>query len=389
MLLLFLKDVHMLSIQVHPCITKHRLPLVKRGFPLRDSCNYDLSTPSGPPNFTMYGLKARIPLRLWERNTAKSMSYFVQDIVAIATLSYGVLAVDCSYLWPFYWLAQGSFFWALFNIGHDCGHRSFSGNNCLNDLIGLISHSFLLVPFHGFRLSHKIHHTFHAHPEKDESWKPLSISVDEHMIVRCAKTLFRTQFPFTLLSFPAYLWFPVSHFNPCSRFFSSSDKSLVLASNACIFLFSCLLCQAMNVVGVGVILKLYFAPYLVFSAWISAVSYLHHHGSPEGHRIPWYRGGEWSYLRGSLSTVDRDYGIFNALHHNIGTHVVHHIFPQIPHYNLVEATECIKGVMGTHYREPEKCRGWFPTHLLKPLLHSFRHDHVVPHEGNIVYYESL
>lgn len=46
---------------------------------------------------------------------------------------------------------------------------------------------------------------------------------------------------------------------------------------------------------------------------------------------------EWSYLRGGLTTVDRDYGWFNKIHHDIGTHVIHHLFPQIPHYHLEEA----------------------------------------------------
>lgn len=46
---------------------------------------------------------------------------------------------------------------------------------------------------------------------------------------------------------------------------------------------------------------------------------------------------EWSYLRGGLTTVDRDYGWINGIHHDIGTHVIHHLFPQIPHYHLVEA----------------------------------------------------
>lgn len=49
---------------------------------------------------------------------------------------------------------------------------------------------------------------------------------------------------------------------------------------------------------------------------------------------------EWSYLRGGLTTVDRDYGLFNKIHHDIGTHVIHHLFPQIPHYHLVEAVRC-------------------------------------------------
>jgi hypothetical protein len=49
---------------------------------------------------------------------------------------------------------------------------------------------------------------------------------------------------------------------------------------------------------------------------------------------------EWNYMRGGLSTIDRDYGWLNNIHHDIGTHVVHHLFPQIPHYNLIEAV-CI------------------------------------------------
>ncbi len=59
---------------------------------------------------------------------------------------------------------------------------------------------------------------------------------------------------------------------------------------------------------------------------------------------------EWSYLRGGLSTLDRDYGIFNKIHHDIGTHVVHHLLPQIPHYHLEEATAAVKPVMGPYYR---------------------------------------
>jgi fatty acid desaturase len=117
------------------------------------------------------------------------------------------------------------------------------------------------------------------------------------------------------------------------------------------------------------------------------VTYLHHHGSNDAtEKLPWYRGEEWSYLRGGLTTLDRDYGIFNKIHHDIGTHVVHHLFPQvrhqhmlfcspeacfvcvvvvwyactaermfyevfvvclqIPHYHLEEATEAVKPVMG-------------------------------------------
>jgi omega-3 fatty acid desaturase (delta-15 desaturase) len=96
---------------------------------------------------------------------------------------------------------------------------------------------------------------------------------------------------------------------------------------------------------------------------------------------------EWNYMRGGLSTIDRDYGWFNNIHHDIGTHVVHHLFPQIPHYHLIEATEAIKPVLGQYYRDPEKS-GPIPLHLVEPLLTSLKEDHYVSDSGDIVFYQT-
>ncbi|TQD76001.1 hypothetical protein C1H46_038488 [Malus baccata] len=98
----------------------------------------------------------------------------------------------------------------------------------------------------------------------------------------------------------------------------------------------------------------------------------------------WY---EWSYLRGGLTTIDRDYGWINNIHHDIGTHVIHHLFPQIPHYNLIEATEAAKPVLGKYYREPKKS-GPLPLHLLGVLVRSFKQDHYVSDTGDVVYYQT-
>lgn len=100
------------------------------------------------------------------------------------------------------------------------------------------------------------------------------------------------------------------------------------------------------------------------------------------------RGEEWSYLRGGLTALDRDYGIFNKIHHDIGTHVLHHLFPQMPHYNLEKATEAVKPVMGDYYRKVEAAPGPLPTHLVEPLVRSFRDDQYVDDEGDIVFYKS-
>lgn len=54
------------------------------------------------------------------------------------------------------------------------GHQSFSTNKQLNDVVGLIVHSSIGVPYHGWRISHRTHHNNHGHVENDESWYPPS-----------------------------------------------------------------------------------------------------------------------------------------------------------------------------------------------------------------------
>ena len=61
-------------------------------------------------------------------------------------------------------------------------------------------------------------------------------------------------------------------------------------------------------------------------------------------------------------------------------------FPQIPHYNLVEATAAVRPVLGEYYREPVKS-GWFPLHIFKNLTKSFARDHFVADTGDVVYYQ--
>lgn len=66
--------------------------------------------------------------------------------------------------------------------GAHSGHQSFSNNKALNDLVGNITHSSILVPYHGWRISHRTHHSNHGHVENDESWHPVSKSLHDKMV---------------------------------------------------------------------------------------------------------------------------------------------------------------------------------------------------------------
>ena len=64
------------------------------------------------------------------------------------------------------------------------GHQSFSSSRKVNDLVGNIVHSSILVPYHGWRISHRTHHSNHGHVENDESWHPVTKSIYDKMVSR-------------------------------------------------------------------------------------------------------------------------------------------------------------------------------------------------------------
>ncbi|NP_001296286.1 omega-3 fatty acid desaturase, endoplasmic reticulum-like isoform X1 [Gossypium raimondii] len=347
-----------------------------------------LFDPSEAPPFRINDIRAAIPKHCWVKNPWRSMSYVFRDAIVISALLAAALYFRSWFFWPVYWVAQGTMFWALFVLGHDCGHGSFSDNPILNNVMGHILHSTILVPYHGWRISHRTHHQNHGNVEKDESWVPMSEDLYNGLSSRTK--FLRFKIPFPLFAYPVYLWHRSpgktgSHFNPYSNLFAPQERKHIMTSTTCWIAMVVFLVYLSFVIGPSMTFKLYGVPYLIFVAWLDVVTYLHHHGYEQ--KLPWYRGKEWSYLRGGLTTIDRDYGIFNGIHHDIGTHVIHHLFPQIPHYHLVEATKAAKPVIGKYYREPKKS-GPIPFHLIENLVSSMKQDHYVSNSGEIVFYQT-
>lgn len=88
------------------------------------------------PPFTLADIRSAIPAKCFEKDTFRSLSYLARDCLAVAGLAAGALAINHPLIWPIYWLGQGTMFWALFVVGHDCGHGSFSNIRWLNDFVG-------------------------------------------------------------------------------------------------------------------------------------------------------------------------------------------------------------------------------------------------------------
>ncbi|PWA36588.1 Fatty acid conjugase FAC2 A [Artemisia annua] len=93
------------------------------------------------------------------------------------------------------------------------------------------------------------------------------------------------------------------------------------------------------------VFNLYGGPWVFMCGVLLVLTYLQHtHPS-----IPHYDSTEWNWIRGALSTVDRDVG-FMINKNKTDNHVVHHLFPAIPSYHAHEATEAIKPILGDYYK---------------------------------------
>ena len=276
-------------------------------------------------------------------------------------------------------------------LSHECGHQAFSSSRLVNNVVGTIFHSLLLVPYHPWRISHGLHHSNTGSMEHDEVFVPtirsdlMSEALSDAPIVHCFHG-FLTLF----FGWPAYLLFnmagpkkyknkPNSHFNPNSVLFKPSQRSLVVQSDLALLVVCGLLTTCGMKFGWGNLLFFYFIPYILVNFWLVLITYLQHTDV----YMPHLREGEWTWLRGACLTVDREYGwgLDTFLHHITDTHVAHHLFSTMPFYHAQEATKIIKEKLGRWYMKDD-------TPVPVALYRALRNCQFVEDEGGVVFYKS-
>lgn len=358
-----------------------------------------------PPPFTVGDIKRAIPAHCFERNTLKSMSFVLRDLVGVAVLYYLSTFIDHEavpvwaryILWPMYWWWQGNVMTGLWVLAHECGHCAFSPNEAFGHVVGMILHSTLLVPYHPWRISHATHHARTNHIEEDEVFIPsrksevgdLTPFEDMPGIVSFGMRVFQIV-RMLVFGWPAYLLMHVTgrkydrhtdHFNPYSPLFSEKQRLQVVISDIVLFSWVGLLAYASQTYGFMWLAKTYLVPYLWVNLWLVLITFLQHTDV----RVAHYSGREWTWLRGALCTVDRDFGILNHFHHHISdTHVVHHLFSRMPHYHAEEATRAVKPLLGKYYVQPNVAPGL--TGVLQSLWDAFTHCRAVDDSKDIMWF---
>ena len=93
----------------------------------------------------------------------------------------------------------------------------------------------------------------------------------------------------------------------------------------------------------------YLLPQMVANFYLCAITFMQH-THPD---VPHFNEDEWTWLRGALSTIDRSMGSFAdyKTHYIVPSHVVHHIFSDMPYYGAMDATPYVKAHLGKYYKE--------------------------------------
>lgn len=266
------------------------------------------------PDITIKQIRDAIPAHCFERSAARGLGYVARDITSLAITFYifhnyltpeNVPSAPVRViLWGLYTFVQGLFGTGLWVMAHECGHQSFSPSKTLNDTVGWICHSALLVPYFSWKISHGKHHKATGHLERDMVFVPktrdayasrlgsyaheLSELMEETPIAT-AMTLVGQQ----LIGWLYYLTANitghdcherqvegrgkgkkngfgggVNHFDPSSPLYESKDAKLVLLSDLGLAItFSILLLVGRNF-GWANLAVWYFLPYLWVNHWL-------------------------------------------------------------------------------------------------------------------------
>lgn len=266
------------------------------------------------PDFTIKDIRDAIPKHCFERSALRSLSYVARDLFLLGSTFYlfhtyltpeNVPSTPLRFvLWGLYTFVQGLFGTGVWVLAHECGHGAFSDLRILNDTVGWILHSALLVPYFSWKLSHGRHHKATGNMERDMVFVPRTREQHATRIGRLVHELseLTEEAPLhtflmlvlqQLVGWPNYLLTNVTghnfherqregrgkgkrnglgggvnHFDPRSPLFDNREAKLVLLSDLGLVISGSVLFYLCRTFGAANMAVWYFIPYLWVNHWL-------------------------------------------------------------------------------------------------------------------------
>jgi omega-6 fatty acid desaturase (delta-12 desaturase) len=270
------------------------------------------------------------------------------------------------------WLFAGWCYTGVFVLGHDCGHMAFSERRWVNELVGHLCMSPVFTGFHNWRIWHNYHHAKTQLRGQDPDWAEKMMTRAEYetaplgekahvrlgfgtplgMLVGFWVGMFRRSFMKTLAP-----QIPVSRTAERELLFSS--VMMVLASGSITL---ALFWHG----GAWMVLKYYYVPMFIAAAHGAMLTYLHHTSAD----AMVFDKEEWTPFRGQVASTFnvRFPGWIEALWFDINIHLVHHLAPKIPWYQLRASTEAIRAANASWVQERRFSLGYLRASWARPLI---------------------
>jgi omega-6 fatty acid desaturase (delta-12 desaturase) len=257
----------------------------------------------GPQYPDIQTIRDAIPAHCFVPSTWRSLGYVVRDVSMAAALGWAAFTYipqieDFAWrtaAWIVYGYVQGLVCTGIWILAHEAGHGAFSVHQKLNDVVGWTLHSALLVPYFSWKFSHHRHHRFTGHMEKDMAFVPhtkadrekrrlADLYLDRELFEDIPVVQLFKLVTHQLAGWQMYLlfnvsagpdsqqskasWWRVSHFEPTSAVFRSSEALYVAITDLGLLIVAGLLYLASTVVGWKMVFLMYAVPYFWVHHWL-------------------------------------------------------------------------------------------------------------------------
>ncbi len=252
-----------------------------------------------------------------------------RSLAALAT-DYSIIAISIwaaikiPWLYPLAALIIGARQRALGTILHDAVHRQAARSKGLNNFIGRFLSAYLIFQsFDTYKKSHvTCHHGFFGDVEKDPDYKFYHDIGLYSMKSRTLFTLRHVIFTLLLVNVPSYIFYVLK--NRFTSFGSNKLETIQIVSYWAAIIFSAYLTNALDIL-IWFWIVPYFTTFMIVGRFIEISEH-----------YPMY-GGQQSALQMTRNRFSHPIEEFFLGIHQENFHLVHHLWPGIPCWNMRKA----------------------------------------------------
>ena len=219
-----------------------------------------------PDSVTLQDIIKSLPEEVFEINPVKAWSAVALTLASVSA-SIFFIAVSPWYLLPLAWAFASAAWTGFFVVGHDCGHRSFSKNKLVEDIVGTLMFMPLIYPFDPWRIKHNQHHAHTNKLVEDTAWHPVrrtEMSKWSPAMAAVYKTFLGT---------PLKLWASIGHWAlwhfDLNKYSDNQKPRVIISIAACVAFMAIGWPLIITYTGMAGFVKFWLMPWLGYHFWMS------------------------------------------------------------------------------------------------------------------------